>query len=423
MTKTIEEQIHDFLTDPDVQFSKDWPLSRDAFNILGLKENGHSKMIAWLLNPKEGHYLGDYFIKQLLSEAFIACSSNDVNPFTEIGFDSILDIENQSFHETFVELEFSVGEYGRVDIALINYSKKLIVFIENKYTASIHGDQLSNYREWRCANEEFRKICIFMDYSENSTEELPDWISLNYDWLIQACNNIINRERLPVDINILIRDYYCFLVGSYDTTPALKDVERRFSKIYNKHRKLLDTIENKKFSQIKHSSLLSSKKKQEDLSLYHFYLSYKDFLEELFEYDQFDHIEELLKKRLSGKNLATDINYKRSYLDFRNEKWSSLVEENTEEYWGLYIRLKAISDQKNFINEQIVIQVRLWKPNLSEEGWQYIEKLACLFDKKIRKNAETFTLYQNEIDETEPSDIVDQLVEVFQQVDNILSSQ
>ena len=46
----------------------------DAFGFLGLSgsEEIHSKVLAWLLNPKETHGAGDYFLKRFLSETGVA---------------------------------------------------------------------------------------------------------------------------------------------------------------------------------------------------------------------------------------------------------------------------------------------------------------------------------------------------------------
>ena len=43
----------------------------DAFSFLGLSrvEKTHSDILAWLLNPREKHGAGDYFLRDFLGEA------------------------------------------------------------------------------------------------------------------------------------------------------------------------------------------------------------------------------------------------------------------------------------------------------------------------------------------------------------------
>ncbi len=427
MEKNLEKQIQDFLLDSDVEFSKEWSLSRDAFHILEPNEMGHSKMIGWLLSPKEGHFLGDYFIKRLLKEVFLVYRDNNSKTLPgfeyleEAGFKSVLDIETQSFHDTFVELEFPISKNGRVDIALINYEKKLIIFIENKYSASIHNDQLSKYQKWQCKyDDSFKMIYIFMDNQENFSNVNSPWIALTYRWLRKACKDVLNRERVSKETNILIRDYYSFLEGDYEFSPLHKGIEARFSKIYNKHRNLLDEIKKKNFIKKKHSLLLSSngEDSKNDFQLFQFYLNYNYLLEELFDYNRFDYLKELLMKKLSEKKLPT--NWKRDFFEFRSIKWQSL-EIDPKNYWGLYIRLIIIKNEDKSEKGQRV-EVLGYTKNLSEKGLDSLDKIAKAFKTKLkmRKNASNVTIFKQNVKENEPDDIANRLAKIFLRIDNLL---
>ena len=60
------KEIENFLLDEDVRFCMDYGKERNPFSIIEPGEWLHSKMLAWLLNPREGHLQGDYFIKALI---------------------------------------------------------------------------------------------------------------------------------------------------------------------------------------------------------------------------------------------------------------------------------------------------------------------------------------------------------------------
>lgn len=65
----FSEDILDLLKDPAYQELSAYYQTSTVFNILGLErnENRHSNFIAWLLNPKESHQLGEKPLRQFLS--------------------------------------------------------------------------------------------------------------------------------------------------------------------------------------------------------------------------------------------------------------------------------------------------------------------------------------------------------------------
>ncbi len=107
----------------------------NVFETIGFinQELMHSNFLAFLLDPRQNHGLGDLFLKRVLRETL---SSTDENPLPAF-FESLDQIKLDG---TLVR-----REHQQVDILLTNEDHKLAVIIENKIWSSEHSDQLDGY--------------------------------------------------------------------------------------------------------------------------------------------------------------------------------------------------------------------------------------------------------------------------------------
>lgn len=94
----------------------------------------HSNILAWLLNPKENHSLGDMVFKKLFAE--ILCGDVIIKNH---GL-QITDILLGSFHDAEV-----LREWRNIDIVVISKKNSLVLFIENKVHAGLADHQLQKY--------------------------------------------------------------------------------------------------------------------------------------------------------------------------------------------------------------------------------------------------------------------------------------
>ena len=107
----------------------------DAFDALKLhaSEEFHSNFLAWLLDPKGSHGLGDYFLLQFLAASGARRAIGPAaRPSTTIRREK--------------QLEFD-GSYGRLDIRILNEGAGFLCAIENKVWSPESGGQLSWYRK------------------------------------------------------------------------------------------------------------------------------------------------------------------------------------------------------------------------------------------------------------------------------------
>ncbi|POD94581.1 PD-(D/E)XK nuclease family protein [Pectobacterium odoriferum] len=210
------QEFYDFLTDEQLlELREKLRISDNILDVVDLHENQNSDMLAWCLNPNEGHCQGDAVIKDFLTAAYYA--SNETGQSANKKFFGKWTpgrIQTASFGSAFITREFGIndffGDKRRLDLFLIDATNKLIVTIENKVRAPLSCHQLDDYYD--AVNKVFSGKTLFkgydfayivMDkkletYSNKKLAGLGDkWALLSYQWLEQAAQ----RARLQLQNN------------------------------------------------------------------------------------------------------------------------------------------------------------------------------------------------------------------------------
>jgi hypothetical protein len=110
----------------------------DQFNIFEAigavrQELRHSDFLAFLLNPRGPHGLGDAFAKRLL-QRMMATIPRNMAPISPI------DLDVWSLDELVV-----LREWQDIDILLLDETHRVAVIVENKIGSSERSDQLTHY--------------------------------------------------------------------------------------------------------------------------------------------------------------------------------------------------------------------------------------------------------------------------------------
>jgi hypothetical protein len=190
-------QFYDFLKDEAlaelIELNK---VTDDLFDVIDLRENQHSRMLAWLLNPNEGHMQGDSIIKDFLVSAYHA--SNNATWDNKKFFEKWTPgrIRTASFGSTFVITEFKLENKSRPDLLLIDPSNKILVVVENKFGARTGENQLEKYvdsiKKTLPFSGYFRGYDTAFVYLDVKLDDLDDedrkglskrWSHLSYEWL------------------------------------------------------------------------------------------------------------------------------------------------------------------------------------------------------------------------------------------------
>ena len=207
----------------------------DAFGFLGLSgsEEIHSKVLAWLLDPKETHGAGDYFLKRFLLETGAATTQ---------------DLDSDAWLGTTVRREWPNvvdGETGFLDILVLNQGRNFVCAIENKVFSAEHSEQLSRYgKALAMRYSRFRRHHIFLSPQGTRPrrgEDQASWVSVGYGKILGAIEaTLIEGVDLQNHAVVaFLRQYATTLRRNIVPSTAVESLATR---IYLQHREAIDLI-------------------------------------------------------------------------------------------------------------------------------------------------------------------------------------
>ena len=213
----------------------EWRDEVDIFDVLGLdsSEEFHSTFLAWLLDPKGSHGLGDHFLQGFLavSGAPRAIRAGD-RPSTTIR------------REKHVALD---GGRGRLDIRILNESARFLCAIENKIRAPESGNQLAWYRKvLEHDHPDCRVHRVFLTprgVMPDDPEEREHWTAISYTDVLRLVEGAIAPEGNSAneDVVAFLRQYAITLRRNI-VSEVSNDVHALARRIYRKHKQAIDLI-------------------------------------------------------------------------------------------------------------------------------------------------------------------------------------
>ena len=213
----------------------------DRFNMFDVinrahKEQVHSEIISWLLDPYENHGMSDSFLKTFLKDVL---KRNRGHTYAKL---SPIKIDIMSFANAKVQTEEMFSNKRRADITILceTDENKLYVLIENKLFSGEGEEQTKDYvieTEKRYPNYEHLYIFMtpelkdaeskmFLPYSYVYFIELLEDFLKNNDELNDNTRFIIKQLKWNIEVNILKES----------------EIEELCVKIYEKHSKAIDKI-------------------------------------------------------------------------------------------------------------------------------------------------------------------------------------
>lgn len=189
----------------------------------------HSDFLAFLLDPRQNHGLGDEFIRLVLQKTLF--SANKINlPISLID----LDVWNLT------EIEVS-REWQNIDILLVDNTHQVVVVIENKIGSNEHSNQLQRYREIVKRNyPNWKIICIFLTPDGDIPSD-DNYVPIDYNTICLILERLIEKRSstLGTDVRTLIAHYTQMLRRHIVSESEIAELCRR---IYKKHKLALDLI-------------------------------------------------------------------------------------------------------------------------------------------------------------------------------------
>lgn len=234
----IENKITEFLLYLEKNSEKDfsrWLTGVNIFEILGITiaEIRHSRILAWLLDPRESHNLGDKFFKKILMKVI----DNNIS-FTTIKATEII-LKDFSKAEVYRESK------NNIDILYTNKEHRINLVIENKTFTSDHDNQLKKYRKFiENSYVDYRNIYVYLTPNGDApidadVEEKKFWRLLSYQDISDILEELYLEEIDNEKVSYILKEYNDNIRRNILNDIELKELS---AEIYFKYKEVLDLI-------------------------------------------------------------------------------------------------------------------------------------------------------------------------------------
>ncbi len=184
-------------------------------------ETVHSRFLAFLLNPKQSHGLGNSFLAGLLQK--LSESTHGISLPQTHNDDGVLG-------RTTVHSEVYT-EDGRIDILLLNEVGGWAMIIENKIDTTEHHDQLDRYYRFVETNyPDWKVLCVYLTpqgYDPSHAQYKP----LNYEMICEIADRVMDEQgsTLSSDVRMSMEHYVQMVKRHIVGNPEIDELQARAS--------------------------------------------------------------------------------------------------------------------------------------------------------------------------------------------------
>jgi hypothetical protein len=242
---------------------------RSWLGYLPLKEKHYCSLLEWLLSPGEGHGLGDFFLKQLLTEANTTALANTSSPLAkrfskrlkdELWFE-LDELFTSSLQSALVAQEVPISEDRRIDLLVVDPVLYVVVAIERKDGSRVHSDQLRHYQHWvESYYPDYYQLFILSDSHEfeHDLEGAIDWIQLDDSWLVNALKEALIPGRLPENMHQRFEDllYHFDGEGPY-REPFYLGIEKELDQFALRYRDIIQRLRHNPITKLSYTAILT----------------------------------------------------------------------------------------------------------------------------------------------------------------------
>lgn len=272
-----DQAIEDFIADARiVELGELQRTGDEVLDVIRLSENQHSDILAWLLDPREGHGQGDQILRDVLMAASEAARMDcglDGRQHTARFFADWPPsrIRTSSFGSAFVARELGMRASDRVDLFVFDPQNGFVLVIENKAGLDHTAEQLDRYKEQFEKLVEgnphikngYKPVFIALDRAFNGDDwsERPSkvsWLHLGYSWLeTSAQRALLHVERGNEAARLVVS--YCNRQTEW-VSPDAKKAESVAASLHVDHRDAIDFLLNSYSGRLETEWLASTKR-------------------------------------------------------------------------------------------------------------------------------------------------------------------
>lgn len=225
------------LADAEVQRLMSASARRQALAICTPREINVSRLLGWLLDPTEGHGLGDRALRALLTVAGQKEAVAGLDAKSQ-DFLAAHHIHSLAFSPLIVETELkaNLAESNRsVDVAIIDPLNKLCIAIENKFGAREGPMQLKQYEKDLAKRfKGYTRILIFLDRLEAEPGSKA-WLPVGYGWLSGFLLGEEDNASLSSDIRRTLREFREAVQDEDDESASTSSLDKMIASVALRH--------------------------------------------------------------------------------------------------------------------------------------------------------------------------------------------
>lgn len=362
--RALELKIENLLVDPKLtELCEVLRTGDDILDLIALPENGHSRILAWMFDPREGHGQGDQILRDLLLAAWQMAQAEHCglrkNGRTAAFFGkwSPSKLRTTSFGSAFTLREVIVNSKDRIDLAVFVPDQSFVVLIENKAGSTHTGNQLERYyngwAEVTKKNPKLRRfdpvfLALDRNFDPDESQIHPmshQWLHLGYEWLRNSADRAdVDLERGNAAARLVVN--YCNRQTDLWKSATVRRAEALAGDLNNQHGEALHRLLGAKGNM--HSRWMTERR---DTLALRFMLQNRDAVAMLRQMRG----TALLQQRILDRNIAT-LQSKHFYSSRQKllvsipgwEKYTHSVTDETGsyDYEAVYLRIRAVDDEK-----------------------------------------------------------------------------
>ncbi|MEJ5031204.1 PDDEXK-like family protein [Comamonas sp. MYb69] len=239
----FEDQVEELYADTDVHRMLSLSATAAPLRICYPKEINVSRFLAWLMDPEEGHGLGDLPLRSLLAHAGQTDRAQDL-PINDRRFLSAASVYTQSFSSVVVSTEVDVGTTSKklLDVLIFDPFAGLYIAIENKFGAKEGADQTKEYRKGlKNLFPSYRGIHIYLDSSEAEPKD-ESWLPVGYAWLAELLKLTEQRESIAPHVREALAQFRSIIEDEDEESAARSTLGTLISQVAGKHSDVLEAM-------------------------------------------------------------------------------------------------------------------------------------------------------------------------------------
>ncbi|HDS1037474.1 TPA: PD-(D/E)XK nuclease family protein [Stenotrophomonas maltophilia] len=354
----LEKLVDELYADMDVQRMLSLAATAAPLRICYPREVNVSRFLAWLMDPSEGHGLGDHALRSLLARAGQSDRAEHLS-HNDRRFLSSSNIYTQSFSSVVVSTEVDVGLNAKkmLDILILDPSARLYVAIENKFGSKEGVDQTKGYRKGlKKLFPGYRGIHIYLDSNEAEPSD-GAWLAVGYDWLAEFLKSSEQRESMARHVRETLAQFRVIVEEEDEDSAAQSTLGTLISHVTGKHRDVLDEMKAlvkpaarsqraKGLAAIVKEGL-ATKQAKAKMRLFQLYCTRPTLWEQCFKQTLFGPFRSALREKFSGLS----VDPRRVVTTFSLDDWQRLVDKEGKDAWYYIagVKVRCSSDKYSVV--------------------------------------------------------------------------